>query len=77
MTDTTYHQDINLSPTSTAVFVQNYNKNIPDTFPRATLKALEKFQILHPSLFKKSKEWVIDRHRKKLIDWLSSYKEGV
>jgi hypothetical protein len=70
-----YPEVINLSPASTAVFVQYYNKNIPEAFPRATLKALEKFQILHPSLFKESRGWTIDRHRKKLIDWLSSYKE--
>jgi hypothetical protein len=70
-----YHQAINLSPASTAVFVHYYNENIPEAFPRATLKALEKFQILHPSLFKENNGWTIDRHRKKLIDWLSSYKE--
>jgi hypothetical protein len=70
-------ETLNLSPASTAVFVQYYNKNIPDAFPRATLKALETFQISHPSLFKESKKWIIDKHRKKLMDWLLSYKEKI
>jgi len=67
--------DINSIGTSTVIFVQYYNKNIPDAFPRATLKALEKFQALYPSLFKENSEWTVNRHRKKLMDWLASCKE--
>jgi len=66
--------DKNLLPTPMAAFARSYNENIPDSFPRATLKALREFELLHPSLFKKSHEWIIDRHRKKLMDWLLSYK---
>ena len=65
--------DINSIGTSAAVFVQYYNENIPVAFPRATLKTLEKFRVSHPSLFKESGDWIIDRHRKKLMDWLASY----
>ena len=64
-----------LSPASTAVFVQYYNENIPEAFPHATLKALERFQALHPSLFKGSPDWTVEKHRKKLMDWLPSYKD--
>lgn len=67
--------DVNLVGTPTKVFVEYYNKNIPDAFPRATLKTLEKFQTLYPSLFKEGCEWTINKHRKKLMDWLSSYRE--
>ena len=58
--------------TSLAVFIENYNKSIPEDFPRATNKALKEFQIKHPILFKKSDEWSIEKHRKKLMDWLFS-----
>lgn len=67
--------DVNLIGSSTKVFVQYYNKNIPDAFPRATLKTLEKFQTRYPSLFKENGEWTINKHRKKLMDWLSSHRE--
>ncbi|HEY4499453.1 MAG TPA: hypothetical protein VJH94_05355 [Candidatus Paceibacterota bacterium] len=67
--------DVNAIGTTTALFVEYYNDNIPDIFPRATLKALEKFQAAHPTLFKGSSEWTIDKHRKKLMDWLASYRE--
>jgi hypothetical protein len=67
--------DVNAIATTTALFVEYYNENIPEAFPRATLKALEKFKIAHPVLFKESSEWTIDRHRKKLMDWLASYRE--
>lgn len=68
-------EDANLIGSSTKVFVQYYNKNIPDAFPRATLKTLEKFQTRYPSLFKENSEWTINKHRKKLIDWLSSHQK--
>ena len=67
--------DANLIGSSTEVFIEYYNKNIPDAFPRATLKALAEFQSSYPSLFKESNEWIINKHRKKFMDWLSSYRE--
>lgn len=60
----------------TPVFVQYYNKNVPEAFPRASLHTLIKFQETHPGLFEKNNEWTIDKHRKKLMDWLASYKEN-
>ncbi|MEK7553037.1 MAG: hypothetical protein AAB505_02945 [Patescibacteria group bacterium] len=67
--------DPNLIETSTSVFVEYYNKNIPKNFPRASLGMLEKFRARYPNLFKGSgDEWTIEKHRKKLMDWLASYK---
>lgn len=68
-------EDINLIGKSIALFVDYYNKNIPESFPQATLKALEKFKETYPSLFKNSSEWTIDKHRKKLMIWLDSYRQ--
>ena len=68
-------QDANLVGSSTEVFIQYYNENIPDAFPRATLKTLGEFQALYPSLFKENDEWIINKHRKKFMDWLSSHHE--
>jgi hypothetical protein len=68
-------QDVNLIESSTKVFVDYYNENIPDSFPRASLKTLNEFQVLHPSLFKDNKDWTIKKHRKKVMDWLFSHHE--
>lgn len=55
-------------------FIACYNANLPDSFPKATLERLEKFQEKFPDLFRnKREEWILDRHRKKLIDWLPQY----
>ena len=70
-------QEMNSIGTPTALFMQYYNQNIPETFPRATMKALEKFRASYPGLFKENDEWTIDRHRKKLMDWLTSYREAI
>lgn len=67
--------DLNFIGKSLAVFVQYYNQNIPSQFPRASVKALEKFKETHADLFKGGAEWTIDKHRKKLMDWLTSNKE--
>ena len=66
-------QEVNFVKTSLADFVDQYNQNIPKVFPRASLKALEEFRATHASLFKDGEDWTIDRHRKKLMDWLTSY----
>ncbi|MEK7537193.1 MAG: hypothetical protein AAB584_02000 [Patescibacteria group bacterium] len=62
----------NQAITSIAVFIESYNKSIPKDFPRATTGALKQFQIIHPMLFKKTNDWSIDKHRKRLMDWLFS-----
>ncbi|MEX2008384.1 MAG: hypothetical protein WD850_02775 [Candidatus Spechtbacterales bacterium] len=58
--------------TSLAVFVKNYNKSVPRGFRRATSADLREFQMKYPSLFRRPDEWSIDRHRKRLMDWLAS-----
>jgi len=55
-------------------FVLYYNKNIPPIFPRASKPLLEKFKEEHSSLFDKKGLWTVDKHRKKLMDWLGSHK---
>mgnify|MGYP001613554880 CR=1 FL=1 len=62
----------NQAITSLIVFINSYNKSIPKDFPRATNKALKQFQITHPALFKKPDDWSIEKHRKRLMDWLFS-----
>jgi hypothetical protein len=47
-----------------------YNKNLPERFPRVTVKLLQLFKKKHMGMFRKSYEWQIDRHRKHLINWL-------
>lgn len=68
-------QDVNFVGATTDDFVKYYNENIPKSYPRATMKILRKFQSLYPSLFKENGEWTINKHRKKLMDWLSSYRD--
>ncbi len=55
---------------SLADFLESYNKNMPDSFPRATVALLKEFQAAHSSLFKHGNLWSLDQHRKKLMDWL-------
>ena len=54
-------------------FMNSYNKSIPLTFPSATESALLKFKRENASLFKDTTFWSLDKHRKKLMDWLPSY----
>ena len=68
---------LNQINTPIAVFVESYNKSIPLAFPCASIKLLKNFQALHPALFKQGDEWSITKHRKKVMDWLSSYSEVV
>jgi len=55
--------------------MEAYNKCIPAGFPRASVKALKQFQAVHSILFKNGDEWSIDKHRKKLMDWLPSHND--
>ena len=57
-------------PLTEAEFLESYNKNMPEGYPRATLSLLEKFKVAHTSLFKGKGVWTLDQHRKRLIDWL-------
>jgi hypothetical protein len=51
-------------------FMVSFNKNMPEGFPRVSLALLKKFQAAHEMLFKNGDLWSLERHRKKLIDWL-------
>ncbi|MBI2113192.1 MAG: hypothetical protein HYT50_01260 [Candidatus Wildermuthbacteria bacterium] len=66
--------DTGLAPLSLEMFLKDYNKNIPSGFPRASASILKKFQDLYPTLFKGGDTWTIAQHRKRVIDWLSSYR---
>ena len=65
--------ELNQIKTPLLAFMESYNKSIPVSFPRVSVKTLKRFQALHPVLFKHSNEWSIDKHRKRLMDWLPSY----
>lgn len=69
-------QEVDLSGIriSLAKFLESYNKNIPAAFPRASISILRKFQSMYPALFKHGNMWSLAVHRKKVIDWLSSYR---
>jgi len=67
--------DENAEEATPKAFMAYYNDNIPDAFPRATLRTLRDFQSQYPSLFKKEDVWSINKHRKKFMDWLSSHRE--
>lgn len=59
-----------------SAFLESYNQTIPAAFPHASVGALKKFQIIHPALFKNGDMWSIAQHRKKLMDWLSGYRDA-
>jgi len=64
-----------------ADFLSAYNKSAPEGFPRATPAILRKFQAAHASLFsasggKNARNWSIEKHRKKLMDWLPAYHDA-
>ena len=64
---------INRVATSLAVFMESYNQSVPLGFPRPSIQVLKAFQVLHPALFKNTDEWSIDKHRKRIMDWLPSH----
>jgi len=66
-------QEVNFVGLSLAEFINYYNKNTPVAMPRATKEALLAFQVSHPTIFEKSGLWTIDKHRRRVMDWLSSY----
>ncbi len=67
-----YVLERNQAMTTAVDFLDLYNKMIPAHFPQATTEVMRKFQLAHPALFKRGSEWSIERHRKHLMDWLSS-----
>lgn len=67
-----YVLERNQAMTMAADFLDLYNATIPAHFPKVTLETLKKFQTTNPAFFKRGNEWSIERHRKHLMDWLSS-----
>ena len=67
---------INQNITSLNEFLENYNKNIPPGYLHASVKSLKRFQTVYPALFKNGDEWSVDKHRKKLMDWLTSHSDN-
>lgn len=60
-----------------AEFLESYNKNMPEGFPRASAPLLKKFQDAHTTLFTHGDLWSLDQHRKKIIDWLPRNSDSV
>ncbi|MEK7650207.1 MAG: hypothetical protein AAB367_04610 [Patescibacteria group bacterium] len=64
----------NQEMTTLGSFLESYNTSIPTGFPKVSLENLKDFQRLHPMLFKNKDEWSIEKHRKRLMDWLPSHR---
>jgi hypothetical protein len=66
--------EFNEAYTTISVFIEYYNKNVPSIYPKATEDSLAAFRVAYPGLFEKGGDkWSIDKHRKRLMDWLPSY----
>lgn len=57
-------------PISLADFLESFNKNMPSNFPRASVGLLNQFKAAHDKLFAHGDSWSLERHRKRLMDWL-------
>ena len=68
--------DLSQEQVTLAMFLESYNQNIPAGFSRASVAILKKFQTIYPTLFKHGDMWSIAQHRKKVIDWVSSYRNA-
>jgi hypothetical protein len=51
-------------------FCEQYNKDLPESFTRATEELLMEYRRTHPEAFRTTKSWSLDQHRKKVMDWL-------
>ncbi|OGL78158.1 hypothetical protein A3J43_01750 [Candidatus Uhrbacteria bacterium RIFCSPHIGHO2_12_FULL_54_23] len=58
---------------SSSEFLRSYNESIPAAFPPATAAALEEFATMNGRLFSARGAWSLEKHRKRLMDWLPSY----
>lgn len=56
-------------------FLKSYNQNLPANFPLASVSLLNKFKDSHANLFTHGDLWSLDRHRKRIIDWLPRNRE--
>lgn len=66
-------RELNEAKTTLTVFMESYNKSLPEGFPVSSVKLLQKFKQERPSLFKNGDEWSIDKHRKHFMDWVHSH----
>jgi hypothetical protein len=66
-------QEVNFVGMTLGEFIDYYNENTPAAMPRATKNALKEFQTSHANIFDESGLWTIDKHRRRVMDWLSSY----
>lgn len=57
-------------PMSEAEFIESYNRNMPEGYPKVSVMVMEKFKEAHASLFKGKGFWSLDQHRKRMIEWL-------
>jgi hypothetical protein len=57
-------------PRSIADFCNQYNKDLPESFARASVKLLNHYRDTHPEAFRRDGAWSLDQHRKKVMDWL-------
>lgn len=65
--------ELNQANTTIDVFMKAYNQTLPQDFPVVTISILKKFQEANSSLFRNKEKWSIEKHRKKLMDWLPMY----
>lgn len=75
--------ELNQAHTTIEVFMKAYNQTLPQGFPVVSVSMLKKFQEIYPALFsvkggsasggKNKEEWSIEKHRKKLMDWLPAH----
>jgi len=59
---------------SASEFLTSYNKSIPAAFPQASVADLKEFATVNGRLFSTPGEWSLEKHRKRLMDWLPSYR---
>ncbi|MBX4206403.1 hypothetical protein KW784_01290 [Candidatus Parcubacteria bacterium] len=57
-------------PMSESEFIESFNRNMPEGYPRVSLTILKRFKEAHGSLFKGKGAWSLDQHRKRMIEWL-------
>lgn len=55
---------------SISEFLESFNQNMPENFPKVSESELIRFKDEHKSLFRKGNAWSLDDHRKKVMDWL-------
>ena len=67
-------QEVNFVGMTMPEFLVYYNKSTPEAMPRATKESLAEFKTTHSSLFDEGGLWTIDKHRRRVMDWLPSFR---